>query len=394
MTLNGIPHYYPIMLLKQGELDAVSKVNRDWDKWYTPIFNVVPDSFWQTATETVNGRKKRVRDERGNLKRIPKDFRDTVENLSRGLHENWRHEFPLFLDGQLLTGRIAGNFLTHPIYDLIEAIVEKEMSVIPVSGLNSQLRNRDYQQAIQTWIKMDKKGLCLRLHPENLKQDSVQQDIDTALDFFGVSEADVYLLLDFGYIDTKISFVEEVVKLPYLKNWKRIIVGSGAFPKNEQNKVVLKPNSSPRFNRHDLLSWIDTVKSPKLASLRKIEFADYTCRNPDFVPLSDMKNRPAAKITWTLDREFVHERGTQPKRGDNQFTDLAENLCAQSGVEEGLMPSICDADKLLKSIFDGTPDRKVDQRLPFWIGKSAEHHITLTVLQMLDLAGYGIPEKI
>jgi len=393
MTLNKIPHYYPIMLLKQGELDAVSQVNRICDPWYTPIFNVVPDSFWEYVTKSVNGKKKRIVDASGKFVRKPKDYRSTVEELASNLHDHWRHEYPLLLDGHLLTGSIQHNSRVHPIGDLIDAASEKEMSIIPVSGMNSNLRDASYQQAIKLRIQNDRKGVCLRIYPKETELTSFQKELDQLLRFFEVSESDVYLLLDFGYQGSRESFLGNIKLIPYLSHWKHVIIASGAFPKNQENKTILKANSSPRIERFDLLSWLDTVECPEMANFRSIEFADYTCRNPDFVPLFDMKSAPAAKITWTLDREFVHERGTQPRKGDLQFTTLAENLYAQEGIEEGLMVDICDADKFLQSIFDGNPDRNIHQKHTFWIGKGVEHHITLTVLQMHDLGGYGLPEQ-
>lgn len=394
MIASSIPRYYPVMLLKQGEMNGLSEVNKLCDSWFTPLFNAVPDSFWKEVREpNRHGKMVRAKNDDGTFKKEPRNYRATIENLADKLHESWRHEYPLMLDGQLLTGTIDHDSELHPFYDLVEAVMRREMSVIPVTGINSKSRNNAYQEAVKKRIEIDRRGVCFRLSPQDVKLPNIATIISAFVKMWELEKKEVTIFLDYGYIKQKVNFVPDIKKIPFLSEWRRVVVGAGAFPAYEDNKSAFVADSSPRFPRLDLASWKEAFNSDELASLRVIDFADYTCRNPIFTPLLDMKSQPASKITWTTEGEFVHERGHQPKKGEKQFTMLAENLFAQEGIEESLI-DFCEADKFLKSIDEGTPNGTIGQTLQFWIGKSAEHHITLTTLQMLDFAGYGLQDSV
>jgi len=100
-------------------------------------------------------------------------------------------------------------------------------------------RNTDYQTAVRRILAIDRRGVCLRLTLAQIHDKDFQQLLERQLDYFGVSKADVDLIVDLEaptLFEPMAGFVAMLSatfrRIPRLEAWRTFTLLGTSFPKS------------------------------------------------------------------------------------------------------------------------------------------------------------------
>ena len=116
-----------------------------------------------------------------------------LSRKAQEIGENWGSA-RIFVDLWHLDSGIRSADGTHPIVTLGHKMHSLGLSFVPVTGFR---RHREYQSAIAMVVKRDKKGVCVRLNPEDIKRINLSGELEGLLGQLGLSPDDVDLLVDY-----------------------------------------------------------------------------------------------------------------------------------------------------------------------------------------------------
>lgn len=334
-------HYVPVVRFKRAEKVALQELASQARAGMTPLLEVVP-----TADYSPN----KVADE---------------------IRTHWGPS-PFFLDlNHLLESQDGDLVLT-----MNGAIRSHGLPSIPVIGLRN---GRRFQVAVSMVVALEKRGVCIRLFPEDLQRSSLQVDLERLVHNLGLTPEHVDLIADYRLISEFNPPYESLCRrLPELNRWRTFTVISGAFSRDlsdyEKNRQHLRC-------RDDWLSWKNQIALPNLP--RYPTHGDYTIQYPLLVDPPEYPN-VSASIRYTADDYWVIMRGegmnTGP--GSSQYAANAELLCSR---DEFCGVTFSAGDRYIYNLYQriGRGPGSAETLLRAGIN----HHVTFVIDQLANLFG-------
>ncbi len=242
-------------------------------------------------------------------------------------------------------------------------------------------RNESYQAAVRDAIAKDRRGVCLRIRIDELKNLSLASRLNDLLGTLGVEPAAADIVVDYGILQAAHPSIRYVCeRLPGLEEWRTFTVAAGYFPKDLQGFPV----GEHLWPREEWRRWrAETTTSPGLPRIPT--FGDYTTQHAIF-----QEPRPglnvSASIRYTTHEHWVIMRGeglrTKGSPGYAQYPANAELLC---GRKEYSGPQFSYGDDYIWKVASrqittpGSPET--------WLRAGINHHLTFVVRQIATTMG-------
>lgn len=329
--------YFPILLLKSGEIDALKKLVQAVKDGTTPIIEV-------TYAEAS---------------KLPKLFKEW------GFQGN-----SLFLDFSYYQNITTENA---DIY-FSQAQIE-DVNVVPVIQENS---NNHYFDFVHELLhEREYPEVCFRFSERSGGLDNIDNRILSLCQRLNVTKDRVSILIDVAYLEERNHIAIEHTAITTLtaisrKNeYNNIILASGSFPKDLSR---LEPIDTPYLlTRYEKGLWNQVSAREDLRGL--IKYSDYGTKNPIFEP----SNFPGtSSIKYTTTNRFLIYRGVLPGNhdlGNGQYVVFSRSLILRaeysgSGYSWG--------DERINQISqcDLTADKYKCGAALTWVSISQNHHIT------------------
>lgn len=317
---------------------------------------------------------------------------DRIKSIARAVSGAWSRGGKIYIDMLPLDDATLSKYSNHPMEELFNYFRGKEYSLnaIPVISLDSTKNKR---AVISNICKADKKGAMVRVGITNLADISrpgsmIAKELADICSDIGLGEDSIDIMIDLGEVG-EITFnafgavmLTIINAFPKLKDWRSIIISSGAFP-GVINSVAY--GSQGDFNRYDYLLWQKVLNdNPD----RKPAFADYTCVSlrvieikSDFVEVPP-NTRYALDSVWRVYRDESNVR----KKNLNSYFNQCLRLVSDTHTFMGAGYSEGDQDLELKSKYAGVlplPSGIGVGNSQIWRRNDINHHIIFTSRQIL-----------
>ncbi len=354
-------HYVPILRWKAAEKRALAELNPAISGRITPLIEPTPWAF----------------DDRDPEK--PKPPEQKLRKVSEDIMEYWGAS-PVFIDLSHVPPDVRPSDGSHPFFIIAEEARDRQLELIPVSGLYGERRNPEYQDAVRRISARDGNGMCLRVTLSDLFYPTFRSDLARYLAEIEADPEQVDFLLDYGFVEgARMELARLVSEIPDPELWRALILAGGAFTKDLSEFPLGRSN----LQRLDWLAWRDLAGST-VGTLRLPTFSDYTVQHPNFQEPPEFASvsasiRYAAPEYWTIMRGESVLKDDGP--GYAQWPANAAMLCRQpefcgSGFSKG--------DEYIETI---SQQSQSTGNASTWLQAAINHHITLTVRQIASQFG-------
>jgi hypothetical protein len=354
--------YLPILKSKEGEFNALSKLNSFTKKHICPLFDI-------PALEFDNATKKK-----------PKTLEEHLFNFcNKKFLKKWGTS-QCFMDPHLVKNEIINNCSAlEYVYSQIGDCLLLPITPTPVVRIN----NSESEQIIFSNIiaKYNIEELAIRLTLDEISTE-LKNKIDTILSTYSVNVSNMHLIFDlsdsnFTYFnDFSDAIVAVLEDFPYLKEWKSFTICGGAFPPT--NILMKGENYVPR---DDWNLYNDVIKKMLKSNFnRPINFGDYGIVSPGHFNFDPKIMKRSANIRYTFNDSWFVLKGSALQNSDDylQYVDQAKIILQQPffyGEE------FSAGDKQLKNCCIGTVSPG-NPTVWNWVGNN--HHFTKVVSDLFS----------
>ncbi|WP_213996150.1 MULTISPECIES: beta family protein [Tepidanaerobacter] len=351
--------YTPILQWKRGEQKALEYLNESIKEKILPLIEIVPVP-WDYDNDT------------------PAKILDKhLENIGDSLQKSLAPNNILFLDLNFLDENKNLQNGQNPLTYIINEAKKKALKVIPVTGLN---RDSNYQNEVNNAYLTDKLGICLRIVDDDLLD--IDINVKNFLSNINIKPSDIYLMLDLKYVSPNeekkniISTINIINSLPYLGEWKEIILSATSFP---ENLSLVQSNSVEYIARSEWNIW-KYIYDHKNKIKRMPWYSDYAISNPGLLEIDPRIMMMSANIRYTAEDNFVIVKGTNVKKnGWGQIHDLCKALI---NMKEYAGQNFSWGDEYIYQCASGSANTG---NAEIWRRIGTNHHISFVVNQLSNL---------
>lgn len=354
MTL-GPDHYVPVLKVKQGEKEALSRVDNEIKRKVMPLLEIV---------------------ERGERKaRIEAH----LETTFRGLAESLAGYSSCFIDVREIEPDGASAAMSAFARAQADGI-----PFVPVTGLR---RVADVQAA----LAHRSRGIAIRLTRNEFEEGNLAAELSAFVRQHGLALGDVDLVLDLGEADAFVAeglaalgdqFLREV---PNPTSWRTLIISGCAFPLSMRE---VDRNSHDLADRTEWVAWRDNLYANRASLPRLPVFSDCVIQHPRGVEGFNPKfMKPSASVRYKSADQWLLIKGesTGITVPSVQFPKLAQILVYGHLKSMFRGQAHCNGCASMKSAADG---RSGLGSAGVWRRLGTIHHITSVVE---DLQGLSWP---
>src|ERR1051325_5130701 len=356
-------HYVPILKGKEGEYQALHELTPAIKNRLTPLIEPVPipyDYANEVPAKTVD---------------------EHLANFVSKIALNWGLD-PIFFDLDWIPPSETMADGRHPVKFIFDGARTAGLQAIPVTGLN---RDTLYQDAVKDAIDSDHRGVCIRLESDDLDDmTSLGAQLDALVAFFGITNNDVDLLVDFSSIDPQsagpmqIAANSIIATLPSIMDWRTLTFAASAFPPDLSR---LAPNSVTPLPRTEWTIWL--WLAARRARLRRLPtFGDYAIANPGWTEVDPRMMKMSAQIRYTIDTAWLVFKARNTK--DFGFGQFKLICAALVGRPEYSGASFSWGDN---AINDYANPSTGPGNATIWRKIGTNHHATFVVTQIASVPG-------
>lgn len=298
--------YVPIIKAKDGEFKGLEVTAENSLNSIMPLFEIldIPWNFEdECESKTIDS----------HLDKLTKKVKDCIGSREFFLDSRYLDEDRLMNDG------------THHMKFLFNEFNDAELNGIPVTSFTKSII---YKNAVKEIYQENRKGICLRITSAELASRELSVKIDEFLSFYSVNAHEVDFIIDLKNItaeDRNLYFMSLSAiinnNIPYLTEWKEIIISATSFPENLSEIVA---NTIDSIERTEWLLYKDIIAN-QLA--RTPVFSDYSIANSEFTTMDPRFMQMSASIRYTADNYWLIIRGRSTKtQGFVQYHNLCLNL--------------------------------------------------------------------
>ncbi len=240
----GHNHYVPVLKGRDGEYGALRTLTRSVRQAVTPLLEMPPIP-WGYEQE-----------------RPAKTIDEHLKKVGQKIERAWGAGRFLFVDLPLWIPdserMIDGE---HPLEYVLRSLRVRAVKAIPVVGL---LRSNDYLQACRNVVRLDERGVCVRMQREDFVEfGNIADAARGILEAVGAEIQDADLVLDLGALtpDERRLDAEGLIsltnRLPRLRQWRTFTVVATSFPRN---LMGLPPSDFSLVPRQEWSLWRDVVR--------------------------------------------------------------------------------------------------------------------------------------
>jgi hypothetical protein len=291
--------YVPSLRWRMGEYQALSRLSDSAKDRVTP-FIVVPEiefdfEKWQPA--------KTLQDHVGPFADRYKKKWDT--------RPAWIDVHPKIQAGLMDDGKL-------PIAHVFDALRPLGTSAVPVVSLDG---TPAITAAVAAAVKLDGRGVGLRLRIAHIMKPGCKATIDALLNSIGVPHFLTDLIIDLGapayqpYDDFADGLIAAVSLLGDLGTYRSFVIFGSAYP---ESVALDKPGGD--IPRHDWIFY-QTLIGKLSPSARIPNFGDYTIVNPEFTPRDMRMIKSGGKVVYTEPANWHVRKGGSFRDNPAQMHD-------------------------------------------------------------------------
>lgn len=304
-------HYVPILKWRQGEYQALFRLEADVKGSLTPLLEI-PTEAWDFENDAP-----------------AKSLDEHLEPFGKRLKAKWGHR-RCFVDSCYLDARATVSNGQHHLEWIFNLARENKCTAVPVTGLN---RHKDYVSAVRNIVSVDQRGLCLRLTAKDIKVQGLHNKISALLTTLDVRAAQTDLVIDCGSILDRspeeyaadLKYLLE--RLPSISKWRTLTVAGTAFPSALPSAQFRPAGKASRCE------WIGyKLLCANLAHNDRIPaFGDYVVSHPNTERIDPRLIDPLAKIKYSIHDEWFLAVGHKVKEtGRDQYVNLCDRIIKAS----------------------------------------------------------------
>lgn len=356
---NFYKKYLPILKWRQGEYQALFRLDKDIKNNLYPLFVIPPIEF-----DFEEQKPKKTADKH-------------VEKIADRLYGKWgRLPALVDIDSSLHVEIVSGGrSVPEFIFDELDS---KGIVFSPVIQLEY---SADYIAAAKaSWLSTNN-GICLRVQLDLLAD---LDNVDAIQDLIALLECPE------SYIDLVIDFrkgatyepIEDLVtvtsallsNIPNLVHYRSLYIAGTSLDLGQ----VKKPGAQQI--RQDWLFY-QSLHSALKNDFKNLGFGDYTIETPEFSSVDMRMMRPAAKLVYSYENEWVILKGTSFRNNTSQMVDLCYQLISSHYYYGN---SFSQGDQ---KIYDCAHQNCSTGNLSTWKETAVSHHLSLVVKQNAKLYG-------
>ncbi|WP_420956614.1 beta family protein [Burkholderia gladioli] len=360
-------HYVPVLKWRQGEYMALWRLSTAIKNWITPLFEI-PTEAWDFEAEAP-----------------AKSLDEHLAKFGVRLKQKWDAR-RCFVDSPFIEGTEKVASGKHHLVHVFDLARSAGTQPVPVVGLG---RATAYVTAVKNIVQQDRRGLCLRLVPDDFGG-SLHTDIGALLTKIGVNVGQCDLVLDCAADVAKSAKTQALVwkglldQIPSLAGWRSVTIAGTAFPQNLPASTY-RPTGTAR--RDDWLGYKELVHLlPDDA--RVPTFGDYAVAHPQTEMIDPRMLDPTAKIKYTINDAWFIAMGSQVKKnGRAQYAGICKSILAVAPpVFMGSPYSY--GDKYIEDCANGTVGTGGAST---WPTVGSNHHVTKVVRDVANFFGSSTP---
>ncbi len=358
MTGTAFQRYVPIIKGKLGEFKALGELADQIKDAIEPFIEVPPIPWDFEDDEPARSIERHL------LKFVP------------NLEKYWGKNRLAFLDLNFIPQDVRMNNGEHPLKSIFDAARAKELSLIPVVGLE---RDTDYVEIAKNILAQDGRGLCVRIETTDIDDEDMEDSLLDLITTMGVNSTEIDIVIDLkGIQKDQIGLltrsVRDVVRsLPMLEEWRSIALVATAFP---QTMSGFEPNSVSLTNRVEWQLWTNLFHNAAKIT-RMPDFGDYTIVHPELLDIDPRIMQLGAKIKYTFDNDWIIVKGTSIKRGGpEQTVELCKILI---GLSQFCGAEFSWGDQYIQNCAEEATGYGNQTT---WVTVGVNHHITYVVNQL------------
>jgi len=343
------PIYTPMLKSKQGEAKALIRLDRQTKSSIIPFFDVLA-----LKSGLSNG----------------SDVHTFLEKQAINIAAAWNGRGHCYIDLFDIDPSARGYDGMHPVNIVHEKIAFDRLDAIPVVGVE---RDIAYKLAVRRVISVGVDAIAIRLGTEDIQLPSLLVErVSRLILEIGASDLPLHVFMDFRSIEHTDSDViqsrftralAEVRKL----NPSRIVFAASAFI-SDMGKI--KKGVVKSVARRDFLIWEILAKPHP-----DIDYADYGVIHPGYFDFDPTKIKPAAKIRYTADKDWLIVKGSRWASDTSQHRNLSK-LLLNSKQFRG--KDCWGGENVVSAALGG----HAFKRLEDWVTIDQNTHITHTVKQL------------
>lgn len=353
--------YVPVLKWRQGEYQALLRLNDAHKSRIVPLIEVTPPDFdfeqWQPK------------------KTIDEHF----EKFASRFQQKWGEQ-PALLDAGLLDpgARMIGG--THPLLWLVDMVRPNGAHVIPVTGLE---RDAGYQSAVRIAHATDGHGAALRCSLEEAADPNFAGNVEALAETLELAVSSLDIIIDlkspnFEPLDGLATLLANVISAsPTFQAARSLTVLATAFPSSmaEVTGPIQFVIRREWLLYKALLNILPT-------GARRPAFGDYAIASPE-LPQGDMRLlKPSATVRYTVDDGWVIAKGSNVR--DNGFEQYRGCCGAVTGVSAYLGPNFSPGSDYIERCRAGSVSTG---SLSTWRWVGTNHHMTKVVHDLASFHG-------
>ncbi|HEY5941391.1 MAG TPA: beta family protein [Solirubrobacterales bacterium] len=360
-------YYVPFLKGKQGELDALSHVEREDRENLTPLIEIGPIEINpKTGADAET---------------LDKALEGTAAKIAKA----WGSLDFCFVDlpGFEPTARLEDG--RHPVARFFDDAKAVDLAALPVTGLD---RDAAQLEAIAGTQPALNNRVAIRLRrPELQNPESLEAELRRITAILEIGLPQIDLLLDFGPIlKSEAAAIKgeaegAIKRLPEIDSWRSLTLCAGAFPKSVSTEV--KPGETGEIERREWELWKALADGGRLP--RQPAFGDYGVASPEWLLGFDSEViSPGAKIFYSRENDWLVVRGRSLKSKKygkyKQYRALAEQI-VNSGSFQG--NEHCWGDDYIAKCARGEVGTG---SLKSWVTVATSHHLGVVTHELASLS--------
>ncbi len=349
--------YVPILKWRQGEYQALTRLDNKTKEYINPLIVVPPVEF-----DFEEWREK-------------KTVQEHIEPFAKRFCEKWGRNALIDIHQSLETETMNNGLSV--ISHIFKELRKKDCYGIPVCSLKS---SNSLLKDIKTIIKNDKYGVCVRVRLEELINPSFNSFITDLMKAISVKYQEVDLVIDLGepksftpYDIFSKALVAGIKRINNLNDYRSFVISATSLRVSD----VKKPGGE--VERHEWLLYKQLIGD--LCGIRAPSFGDYTIETPDFINQDMRMIKPAGKIVYTSDDVWFISKGTAYRDNPAQMTAHCHTI-VHSGHYCG--DSYSYGDKRISDTMKGIANTG---NLSTWKQVGVNHHLTKVAYQLSSFHG-------
>lgn len=343
--------YFPILVSKQGEFNALSHLTMDVKQSITPIIQILKD---KPKEEKTNAKRKSTEK--------PPVIITTLTNEWNFTGNEIYIDFSLYDPFDYQKGKW-----------LMDNLVVNNVNVVPVVNVEN---NREYIEMLRGMLtRRSCSSVCIRLPFSSNLLSRINQTISSISSELNLNKGEISLLFDLGNFDPSIysmyadALRNTLTAIENIDEYKEIIVASSSFPSD----IGALPKGLSKIKRHEWILWNYLID---LDLPCPIKYGDFGTKNSVY---KDVGFLGSCSIKYSLEKDYLINKGMLAKNhqlGNGQYVELARELV---NSPDYLGPDFSWGDARINHYanLDEKSVKLEPGNATVWVGICQNHHITL-----------------